>query len=123
MNLLALNKNREPESSESALDTYGKLILPERDLEKTISRLIPMLNDPELVKKLEKAASLNEAQQPKPIMVNEDIQQMNDGPEPKGSRTMSGNRSNSEGQALNAGNLMLAQVVGVILGSPEFQRK
>ena len=123
LNLLALNKNREPESSESALDTYGKLILPERDLEKTISRLIPMLNDPELVKKLEKAASLNEAQQPKPIMVNEDIQQMNDGPEPKGSRTMSGNRSNSEGQALNAGNLMLAQVVGVILGSPEFQRK
>jgi uncharacterized protein (DUF1800 family) len=123
LNLLALNKNREPESSESALDTYGKLILPERDLEKTISRLIPMLNDPELVKKLEKAALLNEAQQPKPIMVNEDIQQMNDGTEPKGSRTMSGNRSNSQGQALNTGNLMLAQVVGVILGSPEFQRK
>lgn len=123
LNLLALNKNREPESSESALDTYGKLILPERDLEKTISRLIPMLNDPELVKKVKKAASLNEAQQPKPIMVNEDIQQMNDGPEPKGSRTMSGNRSNSQGQALNTGNLMLAQVVGVILGSPEFQRK
>ncbi len=123
LNLLALNKNREPESSESALNTYGKLILPERDLEKTISRLIPMLNDPELVKKLEKAASLNVAQEPKPIMVNEDIQQMNDGPETIGSRTMSGNRSNSHGQALNSGNLMLAQVVGVILGSPEFQRK
>lgn len=123
MNLLELNKNREPESSESALYQYSELILPERNLEKTIARLIPMLNDPELIKKVEIAASLNTLQQARPIMVNEGMQQMSDGTEPKGSRAISGNRSNSQGQTQNAGNLMLAQVVGVILGSPEFQRK
>ena len=120
LNLLALNKNREPESSESALHRYSELILPERDLEKTIARLTPMLNDPELIKKVEKAASLNVVQQPKPVMVNEDAQQMIDATEPKGNKVISGT---SQGQTQNAGNLMLAQVVGVILGSPEFQRK
>jgi uncharacterized protein (DUF1800 family) len=120
LNLLALNKNREPESSESALHQYSELILPERDLEKTIARLIPMLNDPELLNKVERAASLNMVQQPKPTMVNEDARQMSDATEPKGNKTISGN---SQRQAQNAGNLMLAQVVGVILGSPEFQRK
>lgn len=120
LNLLALNKNREPESSESALHQYSELILPERDLEKTIARLIPMLNDPELIKKVERAASLNLVQQPKAIIVNEDAQQMSDLTESKGSRVISGT---SQGQTQNAGNLMLAQVVGVILGSPEFQRK
>jgi len=79
-----------------------------------------MLNDPELINKVEMAASLNIVQQPKPIMVNEDARQMSDATEPKGSKAISGNR---EGQTQNAGNLMLAQVVGVILGSPEFQRK
>ena len=123
LNLLALNKNREPESSESALHQYSELILPERDLEKTIARLIPMLNDPELIKKVETAATLNVVQQPKPLMVNEDAQQMSDGTEPKISKVIAGNRLNSQGQTQNAGNLLLAQVVGVILGSPEFQRK
>ncbi|HQS52207.1 MAG: hypothetical protein B7X86_02130 [Sphingobacteriales bacterium 17-39-43] len=120
LNLLALNKNREPESSESALHQYSELILPERDLEKTIARLIPLLNDPELINKVERAASLNLVQQPKAIIVNEDAQQMSDLTESKGSRVISGT---SQGQTQNAGNLMLAQVVGVILGSPEFQRK
>ncbi len=91
-----------------------------RDLEKTIARLTPMLNDPELIKKVEKAASLNVVQQPKPVMVNEDAQHMIDATEPKGNKVISGT---SQGQTQNAGNLMLAQVVGVILGSPEFQRK
>lgn len=120
LNLLALNKNREPESSESALYQYSVLILPERDLEKTIARLIPMLNDPELINKVERAASHNVVQQPKPVMINEDARQLSDATEPTESKAISGTR---QGQAQNAGNLMLAQVVGVILGSPEFQRK
>ena len=59
VDLLALNKNREPESSEAALITYSKLIMPERNLDQTIARLSPMLNDPELVKKVEAAALKN----------------------------------------------------------------
>jgi len=120
LNLLALNKNREPESSESALHQFSELILPERDIEKTIARLIPLLNDPELIRKVETAASLNEVQQPKPTMVNEDAQLLSDGTEAKGNTKSSENRPNSQG---NVGSMMLAQVVGVILGSPEFQRK
>ena len=120
LNLLVLNKNREPDSSESALHQYSELILPERNLEKTIARLIPMLNDPDLIKKVESAAVLNVVQQPKSIMINEDAQQASDATESKGSKAISGN---NQGQTQNAGNLMLAQVVGVILGSPEFQRK
>lgn len=123
LNLLALNKNREPESAESALYQYSELILPERNLEKTIFRLIPMLNDPELIKKVETAASVNVIQQPKQIMVNGDARQLNEVTELKGSKSMVGEWSDSQGQVINPGNLMLAQVVGVILGSPEFQRK
>ncbi|RYF86584.1 MAG: DUF1800 domain-containing protein, partial [Chitinophagaceae bacterium] len=35
LNLLALNKNHEPESANAALISYSKLIMPERDLDQT----------------------------------------------------------------------------------------
>jgi uncharacterized protein (DUF1800 family) len=93
INLLNLNHNHEPESSAAALNTYSRLIMPERDLSKTVERLTPLLNDPELTVKVAKAAEKTNAAQPtiKPAM----------------------------GKETN----MLAQVVGVIIGSPEFQRK
>jgi hypothetical protein len=119
VDLLALNKNREPESSEAALITYSKIIMPERDLDQTIARLSPMLNDPELLKKVEAAASKNEVPQPPQTMMNEDAQMSNEASsEPK----IKNNFKNLNSGALT-GNSMLAQVVGVILGSPEFQRK
>ncbi|MEJ7557371.1 MAG: DUF1800 domain-containing protein [Pedobacter sp.] len=94
INLLALNNNHEPESSEAALSTYSTLIMPERDLSKTIERLKPLLNDPELTVKVAKAADKTIA------------------PQSMGNSTMATTNTN-----------MLAQVVGVIIGSPEFQRK
>lgn len=51
INLAALNNNREPESAEAALKVYCKLIMPERDVEETVKRLKPMLNDPDLAAK------------------------------------------------------------------------
>jgi uncharacterized protein (DUF1800 family) len=96
INLLALNNNHEPESSEAALGTYSKLIMPERDLSKTIERLTPLLNDPQLTVKVAKAADKTPVPQEK---------------------------VNLTGSAENRNNNMLAQVVGVIIGSPEFQRK
>jgi uncharacterized protein (DUF1800 family) len=92
IDLLALNGNHEPESSEAALSTYSRLIMPERDLSKTITRLTPLLNDPELTFKVAKAAEKATAPQPRPI-------------------------------SMGSQNSTLAQVVGVIIGSPEFQRK
>lgn len=98
--LAALNNHHEPESAEAALLTYSKLILPERNLKATIERLRPMLNDPELVNKVEKAAAKTTVQ-----------------PDTQPKKSTSADK-------LGVGkNTMLAQVVGVIIGSPEFQRK
>jgi len=69
VDLLALNHGHEPESAQAALSIYGHLILPEWNLDATVKRLTPMLNEP-------------------------------DSTDP-----------------------MLAQVVGIIIGSPEYQRR
>ena len=42
VNLLALNKNHEPESAEAALKIYSKLLMPERNVDETIKRLTPL---------------------------------------------------------------------------------
>jgi uncharacterized protein (DUF1800 family) len=109
--LLALNNNHEPESSEAALMSYSKLIMPERNLDKTIERLKSMLNDPDLVKKVETAASQNNKMQD---AVNEDDDLMMN-------EKITDKKVNNSVKM--AGDNMLAQVVGLILGSPEFQRK
>ena len=110
-NLLALNNNHEPESAQAALLSYSKLIMPERNLDKTIERLTGMLNDPDLLKKVETAASQNS---PKQSMTSEEDDDLMD--------ARKSNKNETAKQAM-AGDSMLAQVVGLILGSPEFQRK
>lgn len=122
INLLALNKNREPESSEAALISYSNLIMPERDLAQTITRLSPMLNDPLLNKKIEEAASKNASPEPKQNMVNEDARVLNEDSDKAGNK-IAAKSSNRAMQSLAGNNSMLSQVVGVILGSPEFQRR
>ncbi len=120
VNLLALNRNHEPEGAEAALITYSKMIMPERDLTETISRLSPMLNDPRLIKKVEEAASKNSAAQPVPGMMNEDAQIPEERTEKPLNQLM---QKNAVSRQILGGNPMLSQVVGIILGSPEFQRK
>ena len=100
-NLNALNNNHEPESAEAALLTYSKLLMPERKLDATIARLKPMVTNPNLESNLAAAAEKNTASKEMNTMVNEDANLMDRRPN----------------------NSMLAQVVGVIIGSPEFQRK
>lgn len=114
INLLALNNNHEPESAEAALATYSKLVMPERDLSKTLERLKPMLNDPELTTKVAKAAE--KAPAPQPAM------QGTMGADEMASTPVKKVVPVSVPTAVN-NNSMLAQVVGVIIGSPEFQRK
>ena len=135
INLIALNDNHEPESAEAALATYSKLVMPERDLSKTMERLKPMLNDPELTEKIANAAEKTPAPQPKQseTMVAEDDLMMGTGAMEKAGKPRQnakkpmGKGKNKPGK--NPGrepmgdNTMLAQVVGVIIGSPEFQRK
>lgn len=122
VNLPAMNKNREPESSEAALMTYGRMIMPERDLSLTVDRLRPMLSDPDLQKKIEDAASKNAVPQEKATMMDEDASMMDMS---KDKQKVQGSIKRNQGkiQTSTGSNTMLAQVVGVILGSPEFQRK
>ncbi|WP_214226990.1 DUF1800 domain-containing protein [Pedobacter sp. B4-66] len=96
IDLEALNNNHEPESAEAALTTYSKIIMPERNLDATIKRLKPLLKESDLDKKVEKAAN---------TMGNDD-----------GMAIVKNDKINKKGSEL-------AQVVGIILGSPEFQRK
>ena len=93
--------------------------MPERDLDQTIARLSPMLNDPELLKKVEAAASKNEVSQPLQTMTNEDAQMMSE----RSTDPPLKNKAPTPNTMVISVNSMLAQVVGVILGSPEFQRK
>ena len=124
--LLALNNHHEPESATAALVTYGKLIMPERDLGETVKRLTPMLNDPELVKKINDAADKNTVPQ-QTNMVNNEVamnDDMNDGIGNKGGKGLKGlKKGNSNLQTVAGNNSMLSQVVGILIGSPEFQRK
>ncbi|WP_379085278.1 hypothetical protein [Pedobacter sp. UC225_65] len=89
--------------------------MPERKLDETIARLKPMLNDPNLENNVAKAAAKTAPPQQMNTMANEDANMMQEGAnKPKGNITPT--------QKVGT-NTMLAQVIGVIIGSPEFQRK
>lgn len=119
-NLAAMNNNHEPESAEAALLIYSKLIMPERKLDETIARLKPMLNDPNLENNVAKAAEKTAPPQQMNTMANEDANMMEEGANKlKGKKAL----VNAAPQQKAGANTMLAQVVGVIIGSPEFQRK
>ena len=129
LDLLSLNNHHEPESATVALLTYGKLIMPERNLDETVKRLTPMLNDPELVKKINDAADKNTAPQTSMInngvvMNDPDSYRDDDGVGNKGGKGLKGlKKGNNTLQTVAGNNSMLSQVVGIIIGSPEFQRK
>ncbi|GAA4778339.1 hypothetical protein GCM10023231_01110 [Olivibacter ginsenosidimutans] len=89
VDLDALNGYHEPESTVAALNTYSRLMMPGRNLEKTTERLTPMINDPSLAQKVSRRVAQQEGKVDDPPLVKN----------------------------------MLAQVVGIIIGSPEYQRR
>lgn len=116
--LLALNNNHEPESSSDALVTYGKLLMPERDLSGTIKRLTPLLTQPSLDKKLQAAAGNNtNTRQNQDAMDEDEI--IEDAMKENERSSKRAPEANKNTEADN----MLTQVVGIIIGSPEFQRR
>jgi uncharacterized protein (DUF1800 family) len=128
LDLLALNNHHEPESATAALVTYGKITMPERNLNETVKRLTPMLNDPDLVQKINTAADKNQPVK-QPDMASSDMMNDNskmdnangDNPKAKGLKKLKNNNGAIQTSAGN--NSMLSQVVGIIIGSPEFQRR
>jgi uncharacterized protein (DUF1800 family) len=126
VNLLALNNNHEPESAQSALKIYSKLLLPERNVDETVKRLEPMLTDPELAQKIDNAAG--QTARAKQAM-QENVEMMMEGArqnkaEGTISKKLNGKKENyGQLQYATGNNTMLAQVTGIIIGSPEFQRR
>ncbi len=131
-NLAALNNNHEPESAVDALKKYSAIIMPERNLDATIKRLEPMINDPSIQQKITTAADKNAmaaatVMPEEKMMANEEGDVLNDKnrSEEKLAKKMLNKKNGKEvSMPVAAGNnSMLAQVVGIILGSPEFQRR
>ena len=146
VDLYALNDHHEPESAEAALSTYGKMIMPERNLAPSIKLLTPLLNAPDLDKKVDEAAGrTTSSQQANMMQANEEAVVMEEASEAGapgkiGELAQKGNgnkvRKNPDKIPKNpnkssyavlpmakGNNMMLSQVVGIIIGSPEFQRK
>jgi len=126
--LAALNNHHEPESAQAALLTYGKILMPERNLDQTIARLTPMLNDPDLLKKVDEAAGKNTQAAPADMNANDP---MSDAAINKATKARVNGKGGQNAQArleyamegAPGNNTMLSQVVGILIGSPEYQRR
>jgi hypothetical protein len=119
--LLKLNQYHEPENATAALITYVSILLPEREMGPTVKRLSPLLTTPELKDKLAIAAQNSSPNQnsmidSKKVMVNVDD-------EINADDSLGINlEENKIKDSISIKN-MLAQIVGIIIGSPEFQRR
>ena len=120
MDLPALNGGREPGSRAEALDAYARLLLPGRKLEPVLQQLGPMVEDPELAKKVDEA--LPQGQDPAGGAMTDEDALLFGGAEKK-----KGGRRDPFGEIRPPRDqhppTAVEQVVGVILGSPEFQRR
>jgi uncharacterized protein (DUF1800 family) len=133
LDLLAINNHHEPESPEAALITYAQLMMPERDMTQTIKRLRPLLNDPELANKVNEAANKNAAskttmdkmtdEENGEMMMTDNMEMQKKAATAKATNGKKNNGTNTKANLAKEASNMLAQVVGVILGSPEFQRR
>ncbi|WP_460894488.1 DUF1800 domain-containing protein [Rufibacter soli] len=127
INLPALHQNREPESAQEALKVYSNYLMPERDLQETIKRLTPTLTDPEFSQKVDAAANKAVPAQEEEMMQEETMRMNVKGKGQKQNPNKENQRRKGqyakEAQGGKAQNMMLAQVVGIIIGSPEFQRR
>lgn len=118
-NLLALNNNHEPESADDALQTYSAILMPSRNQKENINRLSAMVRDESLQSKLDKAlastqpaSAIEEGMSGAGEMMDETIVQKKG----KGAKkAMPAMEMGVSGQ--------VAHVVGIIIGSPEFQRR
>ena len=131
LNLAALNDNHEPESAEAALAIYSKILLPERNQEENIRRLTSMVKDTNLEQKISSAAEK--------IMATTEMASTQEDEtmvaENRNKRGQKNKENANEKAALNKKNLPMttvyvagnvntvSQVAGIIIGSPEFQRK
>ena len=135
MDLPSLHDGPEPESRVEALRTYASLLLPGHDLGSTIKLLTPMVSDPEVAHRIDTAAPRESAPA---IQASRDAEL--DDEMAAGAGIVAANRGagpgggGRDGGRQRRGELVrpfgpqhpptpIEEVVGVILGSPEFQRR
>jgi uncharacterized protein (DUF1800 family) len=124
LDLPALNGGREPESREEALRVYAALLMPGRDLASTLKLLSPMVTDPNLSRKVDEATPKDGG---KGAKGSEDDEAIVFGDPEMGTARSIKIRDRLEDTPPEPVDRRpptpLEQVVGVILGSPEFQRR
>jgi len=120
----ALREGREPESIDAALRLYATALLPERDLGQTVETLRPLVGQPDIAAEIRKRSDATPDVQPDMVpggteMMDDEMAAAIDDEDPF---------EPDEEPDLTSGKpkpeqMSLAQVVGLILGSPEFQRR
>jgi hypothetical protein len=103
VDLLKLNDYHEPEDATAALKTYANILMPGRNHEKTYQRLLPLLNDVKVSQKLVSKISDEKKSMDDSMSEETEIE--------------------TEISSFKSEKNMLEHVVGIILGSPDFQRK
>ncbi|HEX3555437.1 MAG TPA: DUF1800 domain-containing protein [Thermoanaerobaculia bacterium] len=128
LDLPALDGGHEPESREAALKTYSALLMPGRDLTATLKLLTPMVTDPNLAKKVDKASPRDAVGRNGSSGGDADEELLAGAPEMSAAGVKSVKVRGRLGDEVKEPvdrrpPTPLEQVVGVILGSPEFQRR
>jgi hypothetical protein len=118
VDLVALGQGLEPGSMTAALERYLGLLLPERDPGETTSQLSAVLADPDLAEKIEAAARREgstswSARADSQMAIRQGGRRVGRG----------GWYQRQRVAAVEPDSTPEAHVVGVILGSPEFQRR
>jgi uncharacterized protein (DUF1800 family) len=103
VDLLKLNDYHEPEDATAALKTYADILMPGRNHEKTYQRLLPLLNDVKVSQKL--VSKISDEKKSIEDSMSEETE------------------IETEISSFKSEKNMLEHVVGIILGSPDFQRK
>ena len=94
--------------------------MPERKLDETIKRLTPLLTDPNIAQKVDEASSNKlyaKVNQPASMSMTALDKAIDDNKKGKRSPNVMAM------QGTGGGNPILGQVVGIIIGSPEYQRR
>jgi uncharacterized protein (DUF1800 family) len=126
VDLAALDGGREPASREDALRVYAALLMPGRDLDSAVKLLQPMVADPSLAKRVDQAAPKAAGNavakgDPAEYLLDGRPEKPMQGPRAVNVRGLLGDEPKSPVDRRPPS--PLEQVVGVILGSPEFQRR
>jgi uncharacterized protein (DUF1800 family) len=121
MDLKTLNGGREPASRDEALQAYAGLLLPGRNLEPVLAQLGPMVHDPGLARKVD---AVSPEEDPLTGLTDLDGDPLADEGSPKDRpRGWKAVFSSPPAPRDLHPPTPVEQVVGVILGSPEFQRR